>query len=203
MEHNNFKFSKNNFSWDVQNCESWKGGHFKVSNLSQGYHAILKQWWDKYNEGQNAKVLLISESPQVKQEFKNYYPKWQIDNLDFFPELTMNDKNSDYTYILDLCLDNPAINHNQYDIIINQANLEHMYNPFQAMKNLIKLLKPNGQLYTHTHPPGFGYHQFPRDYIRFMIDWWIDLPNFMDPKIELIELYMTDNEHVFSMYSKL
>ena len=35
-----------------------------------------------------------------------------------------------------------------------------------------------------------------------MIDWWIDLPKYIDG-IELLEVCMKNNAHVFSCYKKL
>ena len=71
------------------------------------------------------------------------------------------------------------------------------------MKNLCNLLKPTGIIVNHTHPPGFGYHQYPRDYIRFMKDWWYDLPKHLDNSIELLQVWMHRNQHVFSCYRKI
>ena len=64
------------------------GGNFPVSNLSNGYHGILKEWWDYYNKVPD--VLLISENNVVKQEFQNIYPNWNIVTLDYYPELIVN-----------------------------------------------------------------------------------------------------------------
>lgn len=80
--------------------------------------------------------------------------------------------------------------------------MEHIYNPFKAIENLASLLKPNGILVSHTHPPAFEYHSYPRDYFRFMLDWWYDLPNYIK-NIELIELYQHGDRHVFTCYKKL
>ena len=196
MTHLNYLYSKYNKEWDT-NLYNWGiGGLFEVSNLSEGYHGILKQYWDTYNKGND--VLLISENNKVKKEFSDKYPNWNIHTIDFYPEISTN---NDVDIIGDICNPiNPILN--TYDLIINQATLEHVYNPFQAMLNLTKSLKNEGILVTHTHPPSFPYHQFPRDYMRFMIDWWIDLPKYID-NIELLELYMKDDRHVFSCYKKL
>src|SRR5271154_1871343 len=95
-----------------------------------------------------------------------------------------------------------AIEHLNLDLIINQATLEHLYDPFGAMRNLISALKPGGVLVTHTHPPAMHYHAFPRDYFRFMKDWWHDLPLWIK-SIELLELAMIENYHVFTCYRKI
>ena len=196
-EHNTFFFSKSKKEWDliIHPGNYTIGGLFEVSNLSGGYHGILKQWWDYYNPGPN--VLLISENNKVKSDFQKVYPNWNIVTIDNYPEISnMNDVDIKG----DICNQTNPIK-GRFDLIINQATIEHVYNPFQAMKNLVNSLNDGGILLTHTHPPSQEYHQYPRDYFRFMIDWWVDLPKYID-NIELLELYMHNNAHVFSCYQK-
>ena len=155
----------------------------------------MKQWWERYINGD--KVLLVSEGAQAKQEFAHQYPNWKIQTIDLFPEIAES-------HVCDLigdiaALENP-LETGKYDLIINQATLEHVYNPFQAISNMFVALRPGGILVSHTHPPGFEYHSYPRDYFRFMIDWWIDLPKLVKG-IELLELF-EGYHHVFSCYQK-
>jgi SAM-dependent methyltransferase len=192
--HDNDIFSKNNIQWNVDTSNNYKnfvGGLFPTSNTSNGYHGILQQWWEYYNKGND--ILLISETQIVKNEFKEKYPQWNIFTADKF---------SDDTDIkVDICsMNNPFVN--KYDLIINQATIEHVHDPFRAMYNLINSLKIGGILVTHTHPPGYWYHQYPKDYFRFMKDWWYDIPSYIND-VELLELYMTNNKHVFTCYKKL
>lgn len=196
--HSTFFYSKHNKKWDVTIYPDnyTIGGLFPVSNLSKGYHGILKQYWDEYHTGN--RVLLISENNTVKREFNRVYPDWKIDTIDNYPEISTV---YDVDIIGDICNNNNPIT-KKYDIIINQATLEHVYNPFQAMLNFSNALDTGGVLISHTHPPNQEYHQYPRDYFRFMIDWWIDLPTYL-PTIELLEVYMHNNAHVFSCYRKV
>jgi len=196
--HSTFLYSKYDKNWDVNIYPGnyTIGGLFHVSNLSNGYHGILKQYWDEYQTGN--RVLLISENNTVKREFNAVYPNWIIDTIDNYPEIS---KVYDVDIIGDICNNISPIT-KKYNIIINQATLEHVYNPFQAMLNLANSLDTGGILVSHTHPPSQEYHQYPRDYFRFMIDWWIDLPKYI-PQIELLEVYMHNNAHVFSCYRKL
>lgn len=192
MSHYTEKYSKYNKEWYTEKPNGqYVGGTIIFSNLSGGYHGILKQWWDFYFT--KGKVLLISESEKVKNEFKLLYPQWDIKTTDF------NDKSTDI--FVDLCLkENPF--KEKFDLIINQATLEHLYNPFQAMENLIGALNKDGIIITHTHPPAMSYHQYPRDYIRFMKDWWYDLPKYIN-NIELEEFFMYQNFDVFTLYRKI
>lgn len=197
--HYNELYSRSNQSWNLDKDDYFIGGAFRVSNLSGGYHGILKQYWNFYLTKKNPNVLLISESDKVKQEFNTFYSEWIIDTIDLYPEINVD--KTQPNIVGDICSQtNPLTK--KYDLIINQATIEHVYNPFQAMYNLSNALELDGILITHTHPPGFGYHRYPNDYIRFMKDWWYDLPKYIDGII-LMELCMSENSHVFTCYKKI
>jgi SAM-dependent methyltransferase len=199
MSHHNSLFSKNGntFNYDLKN--GMIGGHFVCSNLSCGYHGILQQYWEFYhNKNEKIDVLLVSENNKVKNDFLKIYPNWNIFTIDLHYDLT-----DDVPDIVgDLCSNENPIRNQKFDLIINQATLEHTYNPFKVMENLVNSLKNEGTIVSHTHPPGFQYHSYPRDYFRFMIDWWFDIPNYIE-NIELMELCMLESRHVFSVYKRI
>ncbi len=198
MSHEFDQFSLGNRTWDLGRTGFWIGGHFPAPNLSKGYHGILKQWWDAYMSGK--RVLLISESGKVKKVFQEQYPNWEFETLDYYPELAQGTQ-EDCDIFVDICVTPfPEIGR-KFDLIINQATLEHLYSPFDAMKNMVGMLSEGGILVSHTHPPGGSYHSWPRDYFRFMKDWWYDLPKYIK-NIELLEMLMVDNLHVYSCYRK-
>ena len=58
------------------------------------------------------------------------------------------------------------------NIIASQAILEHLIDPYRHICDLFALLKPGGQLIVHTVMPGFKYHRFPVDCMRFHPDWF-------------------------------
>ena len=192
-------YSENNIRWNyvLDGYNGYIGGTFRASNLSGGFHGLLKQWWEYFTLNiDNPKVLLVCENLKVKSELNNIYKNWNISVIDLFPNL----QNNEDVIISDICKE--ALQ-NKYDLIINQANLEHMYNPFGVMSNLCNGLNKGGYLITHTHAQTMKYHQYPRDYIRFMIDWWYDLPQHISD-IKLVELYEDDNlKHVLTCYEKI
>lgn len=190
-------FSLNKNKWNFVENDFRIGGRFPVSNTSKGYHGILKQWWDFYSINfKNPNVLLVSETNVVKKEFQKLYENWNITTVDYYPDV--QGEKSDI--ISDMC-SNELVD--KYDLIINQATLEHLYNPFGAMKILFNSLNNNGYLINHTHSQYYNYHQYPRDYIRFMIDWWYDLPSLIE-NIKLLELYEDEKKwHVFTCYQKI
>jgi len=174
------------------------GGFFPVKNLSRGYHGLLKQWLD--NRAINGKnCLLISENDVSKRQFEDNYSDIEFKTLDHYPEMN---ENIDLKY--NLC---EYWNHDdietigKFDIILCQATLEHLYDPYTAIKNLKNVLNVSGALMLHTHVPGMKYHPYPRDYVRFYPDWFLDIEKFMG-KIKLTELVVVD-VHIFAEYVKI
>lgn len=62
-----------------------------------------------------------------------------------------------------------VIPENSYDVIICTQVLEHVANPFLAVAELYRILKPGGRLLV-TVPAAYPYHAIPRDYWRFTPD---------------------------------
>lgn len=185
---------KKGLNWDYKIAEKyWVGGKFKVSNLSNGYHGILLQWCEYYNKGKSC--LLISENNKVKSEFKQCYPDIQFYTLDYYVN-----KGESVDIEADLCSNISERFKSKVDLIICQATLEHLYNPFRAMENMISLLNNEGVVLLHTHLPPYYYHPYPRDYMRFHPDWFEDIPLFI-PGCEMLELY-TVNGHIFAAFKK-
>lgn len=186
-------YSRQDKKWFTERQGFWIGGHFIVSNLSKGYHGILTQWWQHYkNPEETCNVLLISETNLVKNEFCSLYPKWSFTTLGIEAESEL---------VCDICCSSDVMKiKSKFDLIINQATLEHVYDPFGAMKNLSWLLNKNGIIVCHTHPPNFPYHAYPHDCFRFMKDWWFIIQDKIN--LSLQELLIYNDEHVFSCYEK-
>lgn len=167
------------------------GGWWPVRNLAQGYHGIEKQWWEYYAK-KNPRVLLISESNDVKDDFQKEYPDWMIATTDM-------PGGQDCDLALDLCEDwNIDM---KFDLIICQATLEHLYNPFKALENMSNVLAEDGIIVIHTQAPKFPYHPWPVDCFRFMNDWWKEVEKHFP--LELIEFYNHNDYHVFACYRRI
>ena len=113
----------------------------------------------------NQSILDIGQS---MREYSKKLTKLKTDTLDI-------NKFKSYPSIqADLCeKDLSKLLKNKYDVIICLAVLEHCYNPFEAIKNINKLLKKNGKLYGYV-PFLFNYHA-PKnlkfyDFFRFSKD---------------------------------
>ena len=186
--------NKSKVSWNIE-MTNGIGGRFIVPNSSNGYHELLKNWWEHYCL-KKKKWLLVTENNEVKKVFENKYP-----NIDFFTTDLYDDFNIETDYQIDICNKKHFRKLPKVDTIICQATLEHVYNPFQAVKNMNDSLNNNGYLLLHTHTPGYRYHQYPRDYIRFYPDWFEDLENFIK-ELNLLELVSVPSYHIFALYQK-
>lgn len=197
ITHDNNIFSKYNTNWDYTQWDPWIGNRYPLPNLSGGWHGLIYQWISIYSKKfTNPKVLLVSESVDVKKQLQEDFLNWKIETTDLYWDLQ-----SKPDIIADICKPD-SLPKNKYNLVINSAMLEHVYDPFIAMKNMFSSID-TGFLISTTHPPHFGYHQHPRDYMRFVIDWWYDMPKNINDNIELIELYQLDQDYVFTCYEKL
>lgn len=200
-------FSKDNNVWNTEQKGSYTqtitwggngyvGGWFPADNLSKGYFGIMQQWWDKYMSG--TEVLLVSDNHDTVKSWKKTYPNWNYTTLDYFPELQEN-KGCDINASI-CAIPNPLLL-NKFNLIVSQATLEHVPNPVKALENMFESLQKDGILVLHTHSKNAEIHRYPRDYFRFITDFWYDLPQFI-PNIELLELLETGEHHVFTCYRK-
>lgn len=185
------KFTRN---WDCTQVDYWVGTPLHIPNQSRGYHGILSQWWNHYKKS-NAKWLLVSELNVVKPYFQDVYPGDTFHTLELYAEPSAVD------YRISLCDRNlPAVVAN-VDLVVCQATLEHVHDPWSAILNMSSILNSGGLLTIHTHVPPFHYHPYPRDYLRFFPDWFIDVQVHL-PNLELLEL-CDNGGHIFSAYRKL
>jgi SAM-dependent methyltransferase len=53
-----------------------------------------------------------------------------------------------------------------FDLVISQESVEHVPDPFQAVREMARVLRPGGRLYLQA-PFIIGYHPGPEDYWRF------------------------------------
>lgn len=90
----------------------------------------------------------------------------------------------------------------KFSLIISQAMLEHLIDPFRHIKDLMGLLEPGGHLIVHTVMPGFPYHRYPIDCMRFYPDWFEAVADRLRARViwkyigELRILYLYRQENV-------
>lgn len=104
--------------------------------------------------------LVLDIAPQNHKGAKEYFIKSIISTLDI-------DEKSNADYIADLCQDNSnIISDNFFDVVICTEVLEHTLNPFEAVKEIKRILKPNG-IVCVTVPFNFRIHGPLPDCWRF------------------------------------
>ena len=86
-----------------------------------------------------------------------------------------------------------------FDLVVSQAILEHLLNPYKHVEDLTSLLKPQGHLILHTVMPGFPYHRHPIDSVRFFPDWFEETAQRMN--LKTVKKRINDT-HIFYMYQK-
>ena len=96
--------------------------------------------------------------------------------------------------------DPPAMG--SFDLIISQAMLEHLLNPYKHMCDLANLLTPGGYLIVHSVCHGYPYHRYPIDAFRFFPDWFEEIAKRLN--LDIIKKRIKDirNNHIFYMYQK-
>lgn len=105
-------------------------------------------------------ALLLDIAPQDHEGATPYFKASTIETLDIDPA-------SGATYIADLCTDNSStIPSGRYDFIVCTEVLEHTLQPFDAVSEIERMLKPSGLAFIST-PYGFRIHGPLPDCWRF------------------------------------
>ncbi len=55
---------------------------------------------------------------------------------------------------------------NAFDLVVSQETVEHVADPFEAVREMARVLRPGGRIYLQL-PFVIGYHPGPEDYWRF------------------------------------
>jgi len=129
--------------------------NFKI--IREGVSSIIKESAEKYDR---VGALVLDIAPQVWQGAKEFYKLSLVETLDI-------DENSGADYIADITKDNSSIiQSNRYDVVICTEVLEHTLDPFGAVKEIYRILKPGGIL-VMTTPLNFRIHNPLPDCWRF------------------------------------
>lgn len=103
---------------------------------------------------------LLDIAPQIHEGAAPYFKKARISTLDIDPQ-------SGATYVADLCACNDALIPNDtFDFVVCTEVLEHTLDPFSAVRELRRILKPGGLLFV-TVPFNFRIHGPLPDCWRF------------------------------------
>ncbi len=137
----------------------------EVSELDKEYHAQLRQnvsgliktAAEQY-DGEGKRVLDIA--PQDHEGAAPYFTKAKVETLDVDPK-------SGATYIADICETNQdVLLADHFDVVICTEVLEHTLQPFDAVKEIQRILKSGGVAVVST-PFNFRIHGPLPDCWRF------------------------------------
>jgi SAM-dependent methyltransferase len=111
------------------------------------------------------KILLDGDDKSVVGQFKNrfYFQK---------TEVVTAGKGENFDFDWNFEEDHPENMPKDFDLIVSQAMFEHLIDPYKHFKDLANLTKSGGYLAINTHIPGYTYHRFPADTVRFFPDWF-------------------------------
>ena len=87
----------------------------------------------------------------------------------------------------------------KFDLIVTQAILEHLLNPYKHVQDLSSLATQKGYILIHTVMPGFYYHRYPIDSVRFFPDWFEEVAKRLD--LRIVKKRIRDS-HIFYLYQK-
>jgi len=121
------------------------------------YWAIIKSV-KQYNNLN--KLFLPWENNDSKILFSNIFPKTEIITAGL-------SKNVDYNRNFE---HKPPKELNDFDVIVSQAMIEHIIDPFKHISDLTSMLNKWWILIIHTVLPWFHYHRYPVDCLRFYPD---------------------------------
>ena len=136
----------------------------KISSTDQKHLEVIRKNVSTFigNCGKkyDKRGLLLDIAPQDHEGAKPFFSKITIHTLDINP-------NANATFTADLCQNNKKIIPNSsYDLIVCTEVLEHVLNPFLAVKEILRMLKKNGLVFI-TVPFNFRIHGPLPDCWRF------------------------------------
>lgn len=126
----------------------------KIRDNVSSFMAQSAKAYDKKN------ALVLDIAPQDHEGASPYFLNSRIETLDIDPK-------SGATYIADLCQDNSGlIPSEKFDYVICTEVLEHTLQPFDAVNEIERILKPGGLVFVST-PYNFRIHGPLPDCWRF------------------------------------
>jgi SAM-dependent methyltransferase len=135
-----------------------------VSAMDQEHLAVIRKsvgdFLARCQRSWGGKGKYLDIAPQVHEGARPYFPEAEVSTLDINPA-------SGATFVADLCKDNSAlIPGGAFDFVGCTEVLEHVLDPFAAVREIRRVLKPGGLLFVTT-PFNFRIHGPLPDCWRF------------------------------------
>jgi|SRR3990167_3567400 len=163
-------------------------GHLKqIRNNVSRFVANSAVAYDK------AGLRLLDIAPQVHEGAAPYFKKANVQTLDIDPSTKP-------TYVADLCVNNrKLIADGSFDLVVCTEVLEHVTQPFKAVAELHRLLKPQGLVFVSTpfdlriHGPLPDCWRFTEHGLRVLFENFeiIELKALENPKRWLMPIHYT------------
>jgi SAM-dependent methyltransferase len=137
----------------------------EVSDLDKRYHKLLRDNVSRFIEAAGQRydgvgLRVLDIAPQDHEGAKPYFRQAEVETLDIDPA-------SRATYIADICESNGGtIPDAHFDIVLCTEVLEHTLQPFMAVEEISRILKPGGIALVST-PFNFRIHGPLPDCWRF------------------------------------
>jgi SAM-dependent methyltransferase len=128
----------------------------KLAEIRENVARFIERCGARYDR---AGFLLLDVAPQDHEGAPPYFCASTIETLDINPA-------SGADYIADICATNESMQSDRFDGIVCTEVLEHTLNPFAAVAELYRLLKPGGVVFVTT-PFNFRIHGPLPDCWRF------------------------------------
>jgi ubiquinone/menaquinone biosynthesis C-methylase UbiE len=129
----------------------------QLKRIRSNINKFVLECGEKYNQKGS---LLLDIAPDEHEGAGAYFPTAMIETLNI-------DKNSGATYVADLCMNNASlIQTNRFDYIVCTEVLEHTLQPFNAVDEMERMLKPRGLIFISV-PFNFRIHGPLPDCWRF------------------------------------
>jgi hypothetical protein len=154
-----FRAAYGDFNWDRE-CRA----HRLMNPRSEG-GAILGEvvLFVKQTDVGEGAILLAGDRNDVKDIWRPFFPRARM--------VTAGVHDMDHAW--DYEQDPPeALRGQRFRLIISQATIEHLIDPYKHARDLAGMLDSGGYLVLHSVLPGFFYHRVPIDCMRFYPDWF-------------------------------
>jgi len=162
--------------------------YVQAPNVSAGFHGLLFKYLEHYGIGKTC--MLIAEPPEVIPVFEAHFPGVAFSTLGY-----AGDTAEVYEQDLNVLVEPKAT----FDSLLSQATLEHVCRPSIFIENLARMCNKKGIIVIHTVGPDCILHRIPIDCVRFLKDFWFDLPKYLP--IELLA-HTELGVHQFIAYRK-
>lgn len=172
----------------VESSDDDKVHFIALRNFVNNFIDSNAKKYGKYVTDNKLNKLLLDVAPQ---DYEGAQPFLRYSNGNIIVETLDINPKSNATYILDITKYNSIIKDNTYDYILITEVLEHTLQPFDVVKELYRILKPNGIVFLSV-PCNFRIHGPLPDNWRFT-QYGLQHALFTNTKWEWLECHALEN----------